>query len=517
MAQNGSASGNEDTPITGTVVATDVDSATLTYALGTQAANGTVVVNTDGSYTYTPNLNFNGTDSFTFTASDGTIGSNTATVTLTVAAVNDAPVNTVPGAQTAQEDTPLLIAGLSVADVDSPTLTVTLSVLNGSVAIVPGLALLAGNLTGTATITGTLAEVNLALASVYYQGNPNFNGSDTLTMTSSDGALSDSDPVAITVVAVADAPVLDLDANNSSGAPGSGYQTTFTENGPAVALTDADLVLTDDGPNLVGATFVLLNAQAGDVLVVTGPSRAGSRPSFIGNELTLTGNAPVADYRAALALIAFNNPGEAPDPQDRLIQVTVDDGTLTTSAFALVHLTVTNDAPVAQDGSASGNEDTPISGTAGRDRPRRPDADLCAWRPGGERHRRGQRRRHLHLHAEPELQRHRQLHLHGERRNDRLQHRDHHPDGRAVNDAPVAQNGSASGNEDTPISGTLVATDVESLTLTYALGAQAANGTVVVNTDGSYTYTPNPNFNGTDSFTFTANDGASAPTPRPSR
>ena len=87
----------------------------------------------------------------------------------------------------------------------------------------------------------------------------------------------------------------------------------------------------------------------------------------------------------------------------------------------------------------------------------------------------------------------------------------------AVNDAPVAQNGSASGNEDTPIDGTLVATDVESPTLTYALAAQAANGTVVVNTDGSYSYTPNLNFNGTDSFTFTANDGTSAPTPRPSR
>ena len=149
VAQNGSASGSEDTPITGTVVATDVDSVTLTYALAAQALHGTVVVNSDGTYTYTPTLNFNGTDSFTFTANDGSVTSNTATVTLAVAAVNDAPVNTVPGAQTAQEDTPLLIAGLSVADVDSPTLTVTLSALNGSVAIVPGLALVVGNLSDT--------------------------------------------------------------------------------------------------------------------------------------------------------------------------------------------------------------------------------------------------------------------------------------------------------------------------------------------------------------------------------
>ena len=125
--------------------------------------------------------------------------------------MNDAPVNTVPGPQSAVEDTPLLIAGLSVAD-DSPTLTVTLSVLNGSVAIVPGLALLAGNLSDTVTITGTLAEVNLALASVYYLGNPNFFGSDTLTVATSDGALSDSDTVAMTVADTIEAPDLDLDA-----------------------------------------------------------------------------------------------------------------------------------------------------------------------------------------------------------------------------------------------------------------------------------------------------------------
>ena len=46
----------------------------------------------DGSFTYTPNANFNGTDSFTYTASDGTAASNVATVTITVTGVNDAPV-----------------------------------------------------------------------------------------------------------------------------------------------------------------------------------------------------------------------------------------------------------------------------------------------------------------------------------------------------------------------------------------------------------------------------------------
>ena len=92
VAQDGSASGTEDTPVTGTLVATDVDSEGLTYRLGTQAAHGTAVVNPDGSFTYTPNADFNGTDSFTFLANDGAADSNTATINLTIAAVNDAPL-----------------------------------------------------------------------------------------------------------------------------------------------------------------------------------------------------------------------------------------------------------------------------------------------------------------------------------------------------------------------------------------------------------------------------------------
>ena len=201
--------------------------------------------------------------------------------------------------------------------------------------------------TETVTISGTLAEVNLALASVYYLGDPNFFGADTLTVTTGDGTAQDVDTVAITVNAVTDAPVLDLDADNSSGAPRSGYITTFTENGSSVALTDIDLVLTDvDSPNLVGATFALLNAQAGDALVVTGSLPGGISAVVTGNQLTLSGSASVADYKAALALIAFENPGNAPAPQDRLIQVTVNDGTATTSAFTLVQIVTVNDAPV---------------------------------------------------------------------------------------------------------------------------------------------------------------------------
>ncbi|MBO1532115.1 tandem-95 repeat protein, partial [Psychrobacter sp. F1192] len=84
----------EDTVATGQLeAATDADGDELTYALKDNAANGTVTVNADGSYSYTPNADFNGEDSFTYTIDDGQGGVITQTATITVAAVNDAPVS----------------------------------------------------------------------------------------------------------------------------------------------------------------------------------------------------------------------------------------------------------------------------------------------------------------------------------------------------------------------------------------------------------------------------------------
>jgi VCBS repeat-containing protein len=70
---------------------TDADSDPLTSVLVTNAANGNVVLNANGSFTYTPNANFNGADSFTYKANDGISDSAPVTVTLNVTSVNDAP------------------------------------------------------------------------------------------------------------------------------------------------------------------------------------------------------------------------------------------------------------------------------------------------------------------------------------------------------------------------------------------------------------------------------------------
>ena len=69
-----------------------MDGATLTYSQVTGTSHGVLTFNADGMFSYVPGLNSNGPDSFTFTANDGQLDSNTAMYNITVSPVNDAPV-----------------------------------------------------------------------------------------------------------------------------------------------------------------------------------------------------------------------------------------------------------------------------------------------------------------------------------------------------------------------------------------------------------------------------------------
>src|SRR5204863_412426 len=131
VAVNDSYNTTEDTPLTIAAPGvlgndTDEDGDTLTSIVVSQPTHGAVTLNTNGSFTYTPALNYNGSDSFTYKANDGTADSNVATVTLSVAAVNDAPVAG-NDSYNATEDTPLTIVAPAVlsndTDVDGNPLT----------------------------------------------------------------------------------------------------------------------------------------------------------------------------------------------------------------------------------------------------------------------------------------------------------------------------------------------------------------------------------------------------------
>src|SRR5258705_3620734 len=92
---------------------TDVDGDTPTASLVAGPSHGTLALNDDGSFSYAPTANYNGADSFTYKTNDGTTDGNTATVSLTVNPVNDAPVAG-NDSYTTNEDTTLTIAAPGV-------------------------------------------------------------------------------------------------------------------------------------------------------------------------------------------------------------------------------------------------------------------------------------------------------------------------------------------------------------------------------------------------------------------
>ena len=267
--------------------------------------------------------------SVTVVAHDGALPSATATSTITVTAVNETPVNTVPGAQSVNEDTALSIAGLSVNDVDGNLATTQLSVASGTlnVSLAGGASISAGgNGTGTLTLSGTQAQVNAALAALSYQGNLNFNGADVLTVLSIDSAglpLSDTDTVALTVAAVNDAPLV-----------GAGATLAYTQKGVS-AVIDSTITLSDvDDTQFSGATATIAAPVAGDTLTFV--DQNGITGGFAGGVLTLTGSATPADYEAALRSVTFSSSANDPTVSNtrptRTITWTVTDANSATAA-----------------------------------------------------------------------------------------------------------------------------------------------------------------------------------------
>jgi len=225
---------NEDTPVVIDVLANDddVDGDTLTIDSVTDGSHGTVVIE-NGQVKYTPDADFNGNDSFTYTITDGNGETSTGTVNVTVNPVNDAPLaedDTV----TTDEDTPITIDVLSNDDdVDGDALTIT-SVSNPA--------------------SGTAQIVN---GQIKYTPNNNFNGTDTFTYTVSDGnGGTDTATVTVNVDSLNDAPVA-LDDVVAT------YEDTVVAINVLINDTDADsdvLTITDvtDGAN---GTVVIENDQ----------------------------------------------------------------------------------------------------------------------------------------------------------------------------------------------------------------------------------------------------------------
>ena len=161
-ANNDTATTDEDTPVNVNVLAndTDPDGDTLNVISVTQGGNGAVSINPDKTVRYVPNLNFFGSDSFTYTIDDGHGGQSTATVNVTVTPVNDAPTFTINLlSQTVQYSDPITTVTVSVSDVDDATADLTLTVLSS----VPAGLTVTPTGAGSLTISGN----PLVVAGVY--------------------------------------------------------------------------------------------------------------------------------------------------------------------------------------------------------------------------------------------------------------------------------------------------------------------------------------------------------------
>ncbi|MCP4378657.1 MAG: tandem-95 repeat protein, partial [bacterium] len=218
----------EDTAVAITLTGSDIDGDTISFTVVSGPGNGSLS-GTAPDLTYTPNVNFHGSDSFTYRSNDGLLDSAPATVSITVNAANDAPTAD-DQIKTTAEDTAVAIT-LTGSDLEGDALTF-------AVASGPG--------------NGTLSGISPNLS---YTPNANFHGSDSFTYIANDGLL-DSAPatVNITVTPVNDAPVAD-----------SQNKITAEETAVAITLTGSDV----DGDAI---SFTILTNPGNGSLSGTAPN-----------------------------------------------------------------------------------------------------------------------------------------------------------------------------------------------------------------------------------------------------
>ncbi len=325
---------------------TDTMQAGLTAALVSGPSNGTLSLNGDGTFTYVPTANFSGTDSFTYRANDGTNNSNTATVTITVNPVNDAPVHTVPASITVSEDVATALTGISVADVDagSASLQMTLSVGSGSLAATSGSGVaVGGSGSGTLTLTGSAANLNafIAASGVSFTTAANALGAVTLTVSTSDqgntgsgGTRTDTDNVTLNVTAINDAPVNTVPAS-----------IAVTED-VATALTGISVADVDAGS---ASLQVTLSVGSGALAATTGGGVAvvGSGTGT----LVLTGSATNLNAFVAASNVTFTTAANATSAVTLTVATsdqgnTGSGGAQSDSDNVTLNVTAINDAPV---------------------------------------------------------------------------------------------------------------------------------------------------------------------------
>uniref|UniRef100_UPI0032B2BEDE Ig-like domain-containing protein n=1 Tax=uncultured Mycolicibacterium sp. TaxID=2320817 RepID=UPI0032B2BEDE len=537
VANNDSYSTGEDSSLLGNVLTNDVDvdGDTFTAALLSGPAHGTLVLNPDGSFSYTPTADYSGVDSFSYQVSDGTATSNTALVTIAVTAINDAPI-AVNDSYTTDEDTPL--AGNVLAndtDAEGDSLSATL---------------VAGPTHGTLVLTsdGTFT----------YTPDADYTGTDSFTYTAGDAALTDSALVTVSISSVNDVPVATGDSfttdedtpvsgnvlTNDVDVEGDSLTATLVDgpthgnlvlnaDGTFTYTPDADYHGTDsftytatDGTATSAVSTVSIAVDpVNDTPVATNDSVTTNEDTQLtGNVLTndtdadgntLTATLVTGPTRGTLTLNSDGSFTYTPNTGYHGADVftyTANDGVAnSTTAVVTITVTTVNDAPSAVNDAYTTSEESAVNGNVLANDTDADGNTLTATLADGPSH------GALTLNSDGTFTYTPTANYNG---TDSFTYTA--TDGTAtsnvasvaitvnpVNDTPTAVNNAFATNEDVQLSGNVLTNDidVDGDTLTATVVNGPSHGTLTLNGNGTFTYTPTTNYNGTDSFTYTATDG----------
>ena len=539
VATDDAISTNEDTPVVIPVLGNDADpdGDVLTVVTAT-AGNGTVVINADGTLTYTPDPDFNGTDTITYRISDGNGGFDTAVVTVTVVSVNDAPT---AGAIPDQSGNDSDLVSLPVADVfddsEGDALTFSATGLPSGLSIDPVTGIISGTIAadasqvggGVYTVTITADDNNGGVVSTsftYTVANPApVAGNDTATTDEDTPVVipvlgndidPDGDALSVisasansgTVVVNADGSLTYTPAADFNGSDTITYTITDGQGGFSTAYVSVTVNAVNDAP----VVDTLLNSRSNaDADVVSFPT-AGSFSDVDGDTLTYSASGLPAGVTidAATGVISGTIDPSASQVGGGLYTVTVtandlNGGTVSTSFT----WTVTNPAPVANSDVLTTNEDTPAT-IAVLANDTDPDGDpltiVSATAGNGT----------VAINADGTLTYAPAANFNGA---DTITYTIADGDGGfdtttvavtvvPVNDAPVAIADVFNATEDTPVLLDVLAndTDVDGDPLSVT-AATSPNGTVTINADGTLTFVPDADFNGPTTLTYTISDG----------
>ena len=430
-----------------TLTGSDPDGDALTYKVVTSPTHGSLS-GTAPKLTYTPNKDYSGPDSFTFTVSDGQATSAAATVSIAVSAADKPPVNRAPVAN-AQE--------VSTEEDTSVTITLTGSDPEGDA--------LTFVILGQPS-KGGLGAVDQGTGKVVYTPSSNANGPDSFTFVVSDGELA-SAPVTVTV---------NLGVVND--APAAKAQTVQTDEDTAVTIT---LNATDDDGDKLTYSVVTAPTKGSLSTIDQGTGKLTYTPDTDTNgadSFTFKANDGFddsAEVTVSILVTAVNDAPEIAGSNPVTVAVSEDGSpvpfTLTLSASDVDSATLS--------WSVSGNPDHGSAGVTNGVVSYSPEANFFGSDSFKVSVSDGTLNDTVTVNVIVE----------------------------SVNDAPTANAQTLTTAEDTALNVTLTGADVDGDTLAYAVVTQPSGGTLS-GTAPNLTYTPNKDFNGSDSFTFRVSDNS---------